>query len=274
MFHQFLVPPDERNYLRFSWWEDEDLEREPHEYRKAVHLFGATSSPGRANFGLKYLAEQYNSEYPSASSFIKKNFYVDDGLISVPLIQEAKELIVEAQALCKHGGLCLHKFNSNEREVLCSVDSSEWATTPKPLNLNPEATGYVLGIQWSTADDTFSFDVNLKDQPSTRCGILSVIASLYDPLGYVSHFLLKGKCILQELCHRNIRWDDLLLADLFPRWEEWKSSLQDLKYFTIPRCYHPSCFGIIVRTELHHFSDASNLGYGACSYLRFKNYKN
>jgi len=117
MFHQFHVPPYNRNYLRFLWWENGDLEREPQEYRMTVHLFGAASSPGCANFGLKYLAEQYKSEYPTASSFVKNNFYVDDGLISVPLIQEAKELIVQAQTLCKHGGLRLHKFNSNENEV-------------------------------------------------------------------------------------------------------------------------------------------------------------
>lgn len=91
----------------------------------AVYLFGAASSPGCANFGIKYLAEQCKFEYPSASSFIKKNFYVDDGLISVPSIQKAKELIIEAQALCKHGGLHLHKFSSNEEEVLHCVDPSE-----------------------------------------------------------------------------------------------------------------------------------------------------
>lgn len=40
---------------------------------------------------------------------------------------------------------------------------------------------------------------------------------------------------------------------------------------SILRCYHPWDFGKTLRTELHHFSDASNIGYGACSYLRYKN---
>lgn len=69
-----------------------------------VHLFGAASSPGCANFSLKYLAQQHKSEYPSA--FIEKNFYVDDDLTSVSSIKEAKDLI-EAQKLCKRGGLHL-----------------------------------------------------------------------------------------------------------------------------------------------------------------------
>ncbi len=59
MFHQFSVSPEGRNYLRFLWWEGGQLEREPQEYRMTVHLFGAASSPGCANFGLKYLAQQH-----------------------------------------------------------------------------------------------------------------------------------------------------------------------------------------------------------------------
>lgn len=99
MFHQFLVPSGERNYLRFLWWEGGDMEKEPQDYRMAVHLFGATSSPGCANFGLKYLAQQHKVNHPLAAEFVERNFYVDDGLTSVRSVDEAKELIVDAQAL-------------------------------------------------------------------------------------------------------------------------------------------------------------------------------
>ncbi|KAL6479012.1 hypothetical protein MHYP_G00124450 [Metynnis hypsauchen] len=272
MFHQFSVTPEVRNYLKFLWWNGGDLDREPQEYRMAVHLFGAALSPGCANFGLKYLARQHKADYPSASAFIEKNFYVDDGLTSVPSIEAATKLITESQKLCKRGGLRLHKFVSNKKEVLDIVDASERATTAEPLDLslNQRPAGRTLGIQWSIENDTFSFDVDLKDQPSTRCGILSVIASLFDPLGFVAPFTLSGKLILQELCRRSIDWDDSLPEDLQPRWEEWINGLQTLREIMIPRCYHPQDFGNIVRIELHHFSDASNVGYGACSYLRYK----
>ncbi|XP_077954078.1 uncharacterized protein LOC144391329 [Gasterosteus aculeatus] len=273
MFHQFYVSPELRNYLRFLWWEDGNLEAEPQEYQMAVHLFGAASSPGCANFGLKYLARQHKEDYPSASAFVEKNFYVDDGLISVPSVEEAKELIAEAQELCKKGGLRLHKFNSNERSVLDSVDPTERAVTSEPLNLdlNAAPAERALGVQWSLEHDTFSFNVNPQPRPSTRRGILSVIASLYDPVGFVAPFILTGKCILQELCRRGIDWDDPLPEDLSRRWESWKSDLQRLKEVSIPRCYQPQGFCKTVTRELHHFSDASNIGYGSCSYLRSKN---
>lgn len=125
MFQQFLVPPEEPSYLRFLWWEGWDLEKGPQDYYMAVHLFGTTSSPEHANFGLKYLMQQQKVNHLSASEFFEKNFYVDDVLTSVRSVDEAKELIIDAQDLCKRGGLRLHKINSKEEDVLCCIAPSE-----------------------------------------------------------------------------------------------------------------------------------------------------
>lgn len=109
----------------------------------------------------------------------------------------------------------------NRSEVLCCVNPSERATGVEHLDLNPDSAlvEHALGICWQIKSNSFSFNINLKEKPDTRHGILSVIASLYDPLGFVAPFVLSGKCILQELCHRSIGWDDLLPADLYPLWE-------------------------------------------------------
>lgn len=40
----------------------------------------------------------------------------------------------------------------------------------------------------------------------------------------------------------------------------------------IPRNYLPLGFGAVKTIELHHFSDASTVGYGQCSYLRFEGF--
>ena len=58
-----------------------------------VHLFGAASSPGCANFGLKYLARQHSAEFPVASSFLENHLYVDDGLISFTNVKDAIDMI-------------------------------------------------------------------------------------------------------------------------------------------------------------------------------------
>ena len=59
MFHQVKVDVEHRNLLRFLWWDDPEMKRDPVEFRMTVHLFGATSSPGCANFALKTTADQY-----------------------------------------------------------------------------------------------------------------------------------------------------------------------------------------------------------------------
>lgn len=121
MFHRFYVSPEDR----FLWWEGGDTKAEPKEYRMWVYLFGAASSPGCANYGMKYLASQKEKDYPAATNFIKKHFYVDDGLISVDSVDAAIKLVREAQNLCAKGKLHLHKFISNNRKVLESIPDSE-----------------------------------------------------------------------------------------------------------------------------------------------------
>ena len=90
MFYQFRVSACHQDYLRFLWWENENFSTEPVEYRMKVRLFGATSSSGCSNFGFKRMAEDNRERFgPEAASDIYRDFYVDDGLKSVPTVKEA-----------------------------------------------------------------------------------------------------------------------------------------------------------------------------------------
>ena len=80
--------------------------------------------------------------------------------------------------------------------------------------------------------------------------------------------MLDGKSILQELCRLDVSWDDPIPDDVKIKWEKWRADLLNLQQISISRCYKPENFGPVVRTELHHFSDASVKGYGQCSYVR------
>ncbi|XP_032402158.1 uncharacterized protein LOC116709857 [Xiphophorus hellerii] len=273
MFHQFHVYEADRDYLRFLWWKNGNLNTEPQEFRMKVHLFGATSSPGCANYGLKHLATENETQFPLASQFIMKDFYVDDGVTSTASVKEAIQLAQEAQTLCASGGLRLHKFVSNDKTVLESIPSSERASPLQACDLafNDSKLERALGIHWHIDSDTLRFRFQSNDQPATRRGILSMVASLYDPLGFISPFVLTGKRVLQETCKQGTGWDDPLPSELKPVWDNWKDDLKNLEKITMSRCYVPKDFGQIVKTELHHFSDASSYGYGQCSYLRYVN---
>ena len=56
-----------------------------------VHLFGAVSSPSVANFGLQKAADDGENEFGSETAdFVRSDFYMDDGLKSVPTADAAK----------------------------------------------------------------------------------------------------------------------------------------------------------------------------------------
>ena len=63
-----------------------------------------------------------------------------------------------------------------------------------------------LGIFWDIDKDTFKFKINLTKKPIRCRGMLSVINSIYDPLGFVAPYTLKGKKLLQQLCWDEFRW--------------------------------------------------------------------
>lgn len=54
----------------------------------------------------------------------------------------------------------------------------------------------VLGAEWCITCDSFKFRVQVKPNPLTRRGVLSTVASMYDPLGFMAPFVILGKQIL------------------------------------------------------------------------------
>ena len=76
-----------------------------------VHLFCATSSPGCANYGLKF--EKACGKV--AADFVRSNFYVDDGLKYVATPAKALQLVESRRNMCKKGGFNLHKYMCNNQ---------------------------------------------------------------------------------------------------------------------------------------------------------------
>ena len=263
MFNGFKVSKDDRNFLRFVWFDEDGKTAD---YRMTTHLFGAVSSPGCATYGLRKLAQDHKLIYPDAVRFIERNFYVDDGLISVQNTESAKKLISEVREICGSGNLRIHKFISNDPRALEDLPISERNEMMEDIEF---AEGYALGVKWHVLQDKFTFSTCSMRKPVTRRGILSTVASIFDPLGWIAPFTLRGKQILQDTCKASVDWDDQLEVNIMARWQQWLSDANDLGTVQIDRCIRPRSFFKVARTELHHFCDGSETGYGACSYLRF-----
>ncbi|PFX11376.1 hypothetical protein AWC38_SpisGene24930, partial [Stylophora pistillata] len=270
MFHQVRVAPDDCHALRFLWWPNNDLSKEPVDYQMLVHLFGAKSSPSCASFCLKKTASDNQSEFDVETiKTLNRNFYVDDCLKSVPTTDKAARLSGQLRELLSRGGFRLTKWISNDRNVIATVPVTERAPCVVNLDLEDLPVERTLGVQWAMETDTFNFRIMDEGKAPTRRGILSVVSSMYDPLGFVAPIVLPAKSLLQNLCKQKYGWDEEISDADSIVWQSWLKELAVLRSISVPRCFKPPGFGAVVNVQLHHFSDASEYGYGAVSYLRF-----
>ena len=271
MFHQVNVSPRDYDALRFLWWPGNDLSKEPQEFQMLVHLFGATSSPCCANFALRRTAHDNLDDFDiSVIETVKRNFYVDDCLKSVADDEKGITMASDVTQLLARGGFHLTKWVSNSTKVLESIPESERSGSVKNLNFDQPAVERALGVKWDIVTDEFGFKVTIKEKPLTRRGILSIVSSVYDPLGFTAPVLLVAKILMQDLCRSNLAWDDSLESRHAVRWNLWLNELPKIQRLSVGRCVKPPSAERIVSTQLHNFADASQSGYGAVSYLRFK----
>ena len=243
-----------------------------------VHLFGNGPSPAIATFGLPKTADDGEERYGKETrDFVHRKFYVDDRLTSRPMENEAITLIRNAQAMLATANLRLHKVVSNSVLVMEAFPAEDCAKNIKDLDLrhNVLPSQRSLGVHWNIEKDHFTFHVSLPEKPFTWRGVLCVINSVYDPLGFVSSVNLEGKLILQQFVimgkvngNDPLGWDDPLPERMKHRWSRWRDALPKLEEVLIPRCLHPKGFGTVTRREIHAFSDASKEAIGAAVYLR------
>lgn len=274
MFHQVNVAQKDRDFLRFLWWPDGDVSQELVEYRMTVHLFGAVSSPSCACHALRKTAEDHCDSFPvDVINTVNRNFYMDDCLKSLPSEEEAEKMVKDLTDICQKGGFHLTKWISNNRGVLLSIPEEDRSKNLHELDLDRDQLPVerALGLLWCVESDTFKFKLALKEQPHTRRGILSMVSSIYDPLGFLAPLTLSAKLLLQDMCRRNYEWDDEIHPILQQQWAKWLRDLERVKAFEVERCLKPMDFGETICGQLHHFSDASESGYGTVTYLKIWN---
>ncbi|VDI37805.1 Hypothetical predicted protein [Mytilus galloprovincialis] len=265
MFYSFSVDEKHRDFLRFLWHEDNDLDKQLVAFRMTVHVFGNSPSPAVATYGLRKCS---NLAEPDR---VQRHFYVDDGLISLDSSQDMIDLLTRTQkTLLEEGNIRLHKFASNSDEVMSALPHEDLAQDLKSIDFDSDSVPLQrsLGLYWDLATDCFTYRISEESKPFTRRGVLSTLNSLFDPLGFVAPVIIKGKIILRELMAQSVDWDEPLPEHSRSEWETWRNSLSALQNITIPRMYVSSSLSKKPTFELHVFADASEKAIAAVSYLR------
>ena len=114
--------------------------------------------------------------------------------------------------------------------------------------------------------DTLKLPSNIKRISNTNRGLLSVLCSVFDPLGFLAPCLIEPKLIIQELWQRNIEWDQILPADLEYRTNKWINSVKYLSKIEFSRYYRINIS--VKKPELHIFADSLSNAYDCTAYFR------
>jgi hypothetical protein len=124
MFYCFAVIPEDRNYMRFLWHRGHNFEEPILEYRMKVHVFRNRPSPAVATYGLHRTALVADETFRTdVKDFVLNNFYVDDGLISVHVSEDAIDLLKRTQMT--HGYFRLDKFACSWQAVTAQFPTKD-----------------------------------------------------------------------------------------------------------------------------------------------------
>lgn len=182
MFYCFKVCQEQRDFLHFLWFEDNDPAKKITEYRMTVHVFGNSPSLAVAIYGLRRAAMQGQDEYGmEAKQFVVRNLYVDDGLASFSTDDDAIRVLKKTKEMLADSNIRLHKLASNHNAVMEAFPSEERAKELKDLKLGVDLLPLQrsLGLNWQLQTDSFAFLVSREEKPFTRRGILSMVNSIF-----------------------------------------------------------------------------------------------
>ena len=213
LFHQVKVAKREQDMLRFLWWPAGDSRAEPETYRMSVHLFGGTWSPSVCSYALQQTAKDRREDFhPDVVNTVLKDFYVDDCLASFESEESAIRLVSDLPVRLGRGVFRLCKWVSNRKAVLQAVPESERAEGLRDLNMQALPVERTLGALWDVETDAFTYLMKQPRRPMTRRGILGAVSSVFDPMGLVTPFTIRGKMLIQDLAREKSGWDEPLMS--------------------------------------------------------------
>ena len=269
MFLQEQVPEQDRSCLRFLW---RPRTNEPVQiYQNQRHVFGAKSSPTCANYVLKRVGLDNEEMYPIAAKAIQNNFYMDDFIKSVETPEEAIEVFNQLQPLLSQHRFEQKKWISNNDEVTEAIpEDLKSISNTKQVEVEPNAErSSVLGLHWTVTDDSLQVCRGTNKEvetPITQRKILSLVSSVFDPIGLFAPFSVHMRRLLKGIWTKNGQhWDKEVEPGEEAEFLRWKEKLPIVAETSIARKYFYTARDKI---ELHVFADASEDTMCSVAYLR------
>ena len=146
-------------------------------------------------------------------------------MTSAPNADSAAALLREICQLLNEDGFKIIKWTTNSCEVIERIPLSCPSKELKDLDLtkNPLHKEQSLGLCWDVEADTLCFKVQINKYANQfiRRVILSVVNSVYDPLGFEAPAIQPMKTLLQDLCRKKLDWDQEISSENKRLWMGW-----------------------------------------------------
>lgn len=226
MYRQILVDSRDVDYQRILWKSNES--ETSREFQLLTVTYGMACAPFLALRVLKQLVNDEGHDFPLAVTVLNNQIYVDDVLFGDNDFNRLRQIRDQLRELLQRGSFELRKWASNSVSLLSDINpENHGLACHKTLQIDENLK--VLGISWSPASDVFRFQVSLVPEiPQSKRLILSTIAKLFDPLGWVTPATIKAKIFMQLLWRLKLNWDDDIPKEHFSNWQTIYSQLTDL----------------------------------------------
>ena len=125
-----------------------------------------------------------------------------------------------------------------ENRKVVNIERHVNSKVPKYVNIvNSFNNEKVLGLYWDQQRAVISLKISeiFKEAVNiipTKRNILSIIASVYDPIGYQQPLVIMLKILFEEICKLNIKWEDNI-GELVNKRDEIVKSLAHQKLFVL-----------------------------------------
>ncbi|GFW52089.1 integrase catalytic domain-containing protein [Trichonephila clavipes] len=218
MFRQTKVHDEDLDWQRILW---RDSPTEPiREYCLTTVTYGTSSAPFLSTRTLRQLAIDEQENYPAASRATLSHFYVDDLLSGSATKKGAIKLVSELQEMMKRGGFSLRKWVSNDPDVLATIPEELKAVDSKHT-IKDDQPVKILGIAWLPDVDKLTFTITVNETDVwTKRTVLSEVAKIFHPLGWLAPSVIISKIFLQELWSHHLSWDDKLPDSPARQWRQ------------------------------------------------------
>jgi len=198
--------------------------------------------------------------------------YVDDLLSGEDSIEAAQEKVCQIDQMFSAGGFTLQKWISNVQFIFSPIPDERRLNNEKIFR--DQSMLKALGLKWSPSSDKFLLCFNEEVAPSlrdTKRSVLSFIAKLFDPLGWLAPVVVLANIFLQLLWTANLQWDDTLPENRASRWQTLTKEFRTPIEFAVPRWLGTTGTS---QVELHGFSDASQAALAAAVHVRVTDARN